>query len=191
MLDRFNDRTSRLSEKVLVSKTGLQKIPTDECTSKGQECLMNVRSLLVPHPQTPKLTEPGEGSFYYPPPSAQSTAVFGVSLGEPRPDPTNSQALPDCLRVITTVADHAIRAMAWPSSFSLKERNGINKCERLLRIVTIGPGELNGQWNSVPVADQMTLAAELSPIGGIWTGEMPPKTARTEQLSTTARDQSI
>jgi hypothetical protein len=99
--------------------------------------------------------------------------------------------MPDCFRVVTPVAYHAIRAIAWPSSFSLQERDGINKCERLLRIVAIGPGELNGQRNSAPVANQMTLAAELSPIGGIRTGALPPKTARTEQLSNTARDQSI
>src|SRR5205823_2846993 len=104
-------------------------------------CLVDVGSFFVPDAQAAKLTKPGEGSLYYPPPSSQSTAVFGVSLGEPRPDPTNSQALPNCLRVITTVADHAIRAMAWPSSFSLEERDGINKCERLLRIVKIGPSK--------------------------------------------------
>ena len=82
------------------------------------------------------------------------------------------------MRVITTVADHAIRAMAWPSSFSLQERDGINKCERFLRIVAIGPRKLNSQWNSAPVANHMTLAAEFSPVGWIWTGLLPPKTAR-------------
>jgi hypothetical protein len=80
---------------------------------------MNVRSLFVPHSQTPKLIEPGEGSFYYPPPSTQSTAMFSVSLGEPRSNPANSQALPDCFGVITTVAYDAIRAIARSSSASL------------------------------------------------------------------------
>ena len=37
----------------------------------------------------------------------------------------------------------------------------------------------------------MTFATTLSPVGGIRTCPLPPKTARTEQLSTTARDQSI
>ena len=60
-----------------------------------------------------------------------------------------------------------------------------------MRVVTISAGELNSQRNSAPVANQMALAAELGPIGGIRTGALPPKTARTEQLSTTARDQSI
>ncbi|SRR6266567_7017500 len=53
-----------------------------------------------------------------------------------------------------------------------------------------GPGELTSQRNSAPVANQVTLAAELSPISEI-RASLPLKTARTEQLSTTARDQSI
>src|SRR4051812_38498622 len=41
------------------------------------------------------------------------------------------------------------------------------------------------------IAYQVALAAKLRPICGIWPSQQPPKTARTEQLSTTARDQSI
>ena len=59
------------------------------------------------------------------------------------------------------------------------------------RVVTIGPGELNRQWNSAPVANQMTLAAEFGSVGRIGTRLLPPKTARMELPSMTARDQSI
>ena len=69
--------------------------------------------------------------------------------------------------------------------------NRINQCKGLLRVVTIGFGELDGQRDSPCVANQMTLAAKLGPIGWIGTGLLPPKTARTELPSTTARDQSI
>jgi len=99
--------------------------------------------------------------------------------------------LPDCLRVITTVTQHAIRPMAWASPLSLQGWDCVNECEGLLRVVTIGPGELDGQRNSAPVADQMTLAAKLRSVGGVGTCLKPPKTARTELPSTTARDQSI
>ena len=51
--------------------------------------------------------------------------------------------------------------------------------------------ELNGQGNSASVANQMALTAGLGPVGGIGTSSLPPKTARSELLSTTARDQSI
>jgi hypothetical protein len=51
---------------------------------------VDVGSLFVPDAQASKLIKPGEGSLYYPPPSSQSTAVVGISLGEPRPNPSNS-----------------------------------------------------------------------------------------------------
>jgi hypothetical protein len=65
----------------------------------------------------------------------------------------DTQALPDCLRVITTVAQHAIRMMAWSSSLSLQRWDSINECECLLRVVTIRAGELDSKWNTTTVAD--------------------------------------
>ena len=41
------------------------------------------------------------------------------------------------------------------------------------------------------IANQVALTATLSPVCWIWPSQPPPKTARTERLSTTARDQSI
>ena len=115
----MTEDVGRYNRKRLSQRLGRKKMPTDECASQEQECLVNVRSLLVPHSQTPKLIEPGEGSFYYPPPLTQSAAMFGVSLGEPRSNPANSQPLADCFGVITTVAYDAIRAIARPSPSSL------------------------------------------------------------------------
>jgi hypothetical protein len=51
---------------------------------------VDVSSFFIPHAQAAKLIKPCEGSFYYPPPSAQPAAVLGVSLGEPRPNPPHS-----------------------------------------------------------------------------------------------------
>jgi hypothetical protein len=76
-----------------------------------------------------------------------------ISLGEQRRDVPDTQALPDCLRVITTVAQHAIRMTAWSSSLSLQRWDSINECKCLLRVVTIRAGELDGKWNTTTVAD--------------------------------------
>jgi hypothetical protein len=81
--------------------------------------------------------------------------------------------------------------MAWTSALSLQRLDGINECECLLRVITIGARKLDGQRNTSTVANQVALAAELGPVGRIGACLRPPKTARTEQLSTTARDQSI
>ena len=81
--------------------------------------------------------------------------------------------------------------MAWTPICSLQRWDAINQRKRLLAVVAIGPSELNRQWNALPITNQMTLAAEFSPIGRIGTCLRPPKTARMELLSMTARDQSI
>jgi hypothetical protein len=152
---------------------------------------VNVRPFFIAHAEPPELIQPCEGSFHHPAPSPQSAAVFGVALCKKRNDASVTQTLPDRLGVIATVATHAIRSATRTTSFSLESWDGVNQRECLLRIITIGPGELDGQRNSVSVANHMTLAAELGPIGRITARLLPPKTARIELPSTTARDQSI
>jgi hypothetical protein len=61
----------------------------------------------------------------------------------------------------------------------------------LLRIVTIGSSQLNSERNPATVANQMTFAAHPGSVGGIRSRLQPPKTARIELPSTTARDQSV
>src|SRR6266581_218493 len=117
--------------------------------------------------------------------------MLGVAFRKKRDDASVTQALPDCLRVVSAVSYHAIRTMAWMPKCSLQRWDIINQRKRLLAVVAIGPSELNCQWNALPITNQMTLAAEFSPIGRIGTGLLPPKTARIELPSTIARDQSI
>jgi hypothetical protein len=65
---------------------------------------MDVGPLLIANAQAAKLIEPRESSFNHPAPSAQSTAMFGVSLRKERDDVAGAQTLADRLRVIATVA---------------------------------------------------------------------------------------
>ena len=58
-------------------------------------------------------------------------------------------------------------------------------------VVTVGSGQFDRQGNTVTIANQVAFTATLSPICRIWPSQQPPKTARTEQLSITACDQSI
>jgi hypothetical protein len=153
---------------------------------------MDLCPLLVAHAQSPELVQPSEGPFDDPAPSPQSAAMFGIALRKKRDDVSVTQTLPDRLRVITTVAQYAIRTMPWASPLSLQSWDGINQWEGLSRVIAIGPRELNRQRNSASIANQMALAAaQLGPVGGIRSRLQPPKTARIELPSTTARDQSI
>ncbi len=65
---------------------------------------MNVRPLFVAHAQPPELIQPCESSFDHPAPSPQPAAMFGVAFRKKRDDVAGTQTLPDCLGVITTVA---------------------------------------------------------------------------------------
>jgi hypothetical protein len=65
---------------------------------------MDVGPLFIADAQATELIKPREGSLHHPSPPAQSTAILSVSLGEPRHDVASTQASPDCLGVIATVA---------------------------------------------------------------------------------------
>jgi hypothetical protein len=60
---------------------------------------VKVRPFFIEYAQSPELIQPGKGSLHHPSPSAQSNAVFGVALGEPRHDVMVAQTLPDCICV--------------------------------------------------------------------------------------------
>ena len=71
----------------------------------------------------------------------------------------STQTLPDRFSVITTITEHTIRTMTRASSLSLQGWDGVNYCECLLRVITIGSSELDCQRNAPTITDQMTLAA--------------------------------
>jgi hypothetical protein len=81
--------------------------------------------------------------------------------------------------------------MAWTPPYALQRRDGIHERECFLRVVTVGTGEVKGEWNAAAIADQVTFGTRFCPIGRIGTGLLPPKTALIELASITARDQSI
>jgi hypothetical protein len=56
---------------------------------------MNVRPFFVATAQSAKLIHPGKTPFNYPAPSAQSTAMIGVTHREERHDAAGTQSLPD------------------------------------------------------------------------------------------------
>jgi hypothetical protein len=53
---------------------------------------------------------------------------------------------------------------------ALEWGNRIDQSQRFLRVVPIGSRQPNREWHAAPVANQMTLAAALGPIGGIRPG---------------------
>ena len=81
-----------------------------------------------------------------------------------RNDVVGAQTLTNCLCIVTAVAEHAIRATPGTTALPLQRWDSIDKGERLLRVISVCFCELDCERNTLAVADQMTLAAELGAI---------------------------
>ena len=58
-------------------------------------------------------------------------------------------------------------------------------------VVDVGAGQREANWYAATIGQYMALGAELSAIGGIGTGKVPPFGAFTEALSSDDQFQSI
>jgi hypothetical protein len=114
-----------------LSRSG-EKIPGNKNTCQGQEGFVNVGSLFVANSKPPKLIEPSNAPLYDPAPSPQSAAVPCIALCKQRHNATLAKTLPDCLRVITTVAYNTIRPITWPPARSLQRLDGVYERKCLL-----------------------------------------------------------
>ena len=168
-----------------------QRLPANQRAPEGEECLVDVGPLVIPHAQAAKLTEPGKRALHDPPPPAQATPVLGAAHGQQGHDVASSKATPNGSRVVAAIPEHTVWPLPRSAPFAVQRGNCIDQRQGFLRVVPICAGQTHGERHASSVADQMALAPALGPIGGIRPVWSPPCTARMEQLSTTARDQSI
>src|SRR5262249_1667883 len=153
---------------------------------------MDVSPLLITHTQTTPLEEPLEAGFYYVPKRSKSATVVFVAVGDRRFDPALPQGLADFfLGVVSSIGENFVRTTPRPSARLLDRWNSIHQRDGALRIVHIGASMLDRQGHPFGVGDQMTLRAPLAAIRGIRPCFLPPKMARTEQLSMTAHERLI
>ena len=95
------------------------------------------------------------------------------------------------LRIIGPVALHLIGATTRSADSTGHRRNAIHQRQQLRPIMPMCPRHADSQRYPLGIGDYMMFAARFAPIGRIGPRVPPPPTARTEALSTTARDQSI
>ena len=101
---------------------------------------MDVGPLFISDAQALKLIQPRERPFYHPSSLAQSTAVFSVTFCEARYDVVGNEELAGLPPRhnhgrLTRHQGGGADVLAFPANVGLP-----NKCNCLLRVVTIGPG---------------------------------------------------
>ena len=135
-----------------------------------QKRLVHISPLFVTHSQSPKLIQPSEGRLHHPPPSAQSAAVFGIAFCKKRNNASVPQVLPNRFGIIPAVAHNTIRTVTRASALSLQKQDGIHQGERLRRVVTVRPSELNGSGIPLPsqircrLLPSLARSVELGPV---------------------------
>jgi hypothetical protein len=70
-----------------------QGLPADQRTAEGQERLVDVSPLVIPHAEAPKLVQPRKRALDEPPPPPQATPVLRAAHSEQRQNVAGSQTM--------------------------------------------------------------------------------------------------
>lgn len=142
--------------------------------------------------QSSIVAEPGESSFDDKPEHTQAAAVLGAAHeGELTANPPGSDGGDVVFGSVGSISLIDLRTEARSTSRTLDGWNGVQQVDGRSAIVDVGGGDVDDQRDPLGVRYDVAFAARLASIRGVRSGVGPPKTARMEALSTTARDQSI
>ena len=100
----------------------------------------------------------------------------------PRPEPTANRR-----RVVAAIPEHTVRSLPRSPAVAVQRGNRIHQRQGFLRVVPIRAGQTHGERHASPVANQMTLAPALGPIGRVRTSLV---TAMHGADGTTVHDRS-
>jgi hypothetical protein len=167
-----------------------EKVPADECATEVKKGFMNFGETFIADAQATELMKPGHRPFNHPAEYPQAASVFGPAFGQHGLHSSCAQLLAMWFGIIGAVTLHTVRPAAGVARLSRDFWNCVHKRQELGDIVIVGPGQDGGEGYALRLSDKMMLAACLASIGGIRTRFFPPQSARTEALSTMARDQS-
>ena len=151
---------------------------------------MDIGTFFKADSQPTELMKPTVRAFDDPSEDAQAASMLGVALGQHGLNPAPSQSFAMRLRVIGPVALNTPGASP-ASAFAADLGNRVHQGEQLRHVVGIGSRQRGRQGDALGIGDDVVFRPSLAAIRGIGARLRPPKTARTDVLSTTARDQSI
>ena len=151
---------------------------------------MNAGSPLVAHRQTAEAVEPGHGAFHDPPRATQAAAVRRAAPRELRLDAAAVEGVAVGLRIVRAVALDQARLATRTTGTSAQRRDGVDQRQQLRDVVPVGRGQRRDERNPVRVGENMMRRPGLAAIGRVRSRFFPPRSARSEELSTTARARS-
>jgi len=152
---------------------------------------VDVGTFFVAHAQASELMQPGQRALDDPAGFAQSAAVSYLAAGQKRGDAFCTQRVAMGLGIVGAVTLDTRRFASRASGLAVDRRDALDQGQQLGDVMGIGAAQREGKWNALGIGEQVMFAPTLPSIRRIRASFLPPKTARTEPLSTTARDQSM
>jgi len=163
---------------------------TDYDTSECQERQVNVVTAFVSNSQAAELVQPTDRPLHNPSKDAQAAAVLGVSFGDYRLDAAQGQLLAVRIGIVGSISEDFSGALHRASDLASDRRDRVDQRDQLRHVVTVGACEQDGKRNAFRIRDQMVFCPAFPAIHGAGTGTFAPPTARTCELSTTAKERS-
>jgi hypothetical protein len=166
-------------------------VPTDFDTADCQERLMNIIAFLISNAKTPVLMQPRDGAFYYPAIYAESASVISPSFSQQGDNSSTAKLSAMRLRVIAPITKKTVGMLNRSANLACDWRDTVNQRQKLRNIVPVCTGQYYRKWDTIGVRYQMVFRPFLAAIRRVWACFCPPKTARTDDESTTAREKFI
>ena len=134
--------------------------------------------------------QPGQRALDDPAGPPQAAPVRSSALGQLRRDAAERQLVPMGLGIVAAVALHQGRLAGRTTDPAPQGGHGIDQREQLRHVVPVRRREARDKRNPVRVGKNMMFRPGFAAIGRVRSSFFPPRSARSEALSTTARARS-
>ena len=151
---------------------------------------MNARSAFVSDGQAAKPVQPRDRAFDDPAGPAQATAVRCAPPRELGRDAAVAELIAVGLGVIGAIALHQPRLADRASGSAAERRHGVDERQQLSDVMPIRGRQRRDERNPARVGENMMFRPGFAAIGRVRSSFFPPRSARSDELSTTARARS-
>ena len=134
--------------------------------------------------------KPGQRTFDHPSRTTEPTAVGRAALRELTVDPAALQGIAMRLRVVAPIALNQVWLVDRTTGTAAQWRDRVDQRQQLGDVVAVGGGQQRRQRNAARFGENVVLRPRLTAIGWVRSSFFPPRSARTEALSTSARVRS-
>jgi hypothetical protein len=152
---------------------------------------VNMSIAFVANLEPSKRVKPRNRTLDWPTRFAEATAMRRADFCKHWRDASLAQALPMGFGTVAPVALNDLRLVQGTAPLAPDVWNGIDQRIKLGNVVPVRRAQDDRERDALRVDDEVVFAAELAPVRGVRAGFFPARTARIDELSTSAREKSI